>query len=307
MDEQLLVTLNLWDNMAFFPSSYNGDAIWFDSGFIRNNTPTQMRVIINSKNEVKVDQIDLATKESVQNKVLKLNTALSEEDLLNLLATTHANFRCSGFFYNTDINDYCEFEGLYVPYKIGSETVHFGYCHMKGLHGAEHYVDYYIDDEDGGTWHKKTVNDYLAISTEQNNGLTEKEDGLYAPDSTAEVTELQSAVGELNDDVGQNIIDINDLKATVKSLSSSVTLKFVEQLPTEDIKTNFIYLLATATEGQYDQFIYDSDNSSWVSLGVTSIDLTEYTKQVYLTEEEYLAMAEAGTLDPIKDYNTYEV
>lgn len=179
MDEQLLVTLNLQDNMAFLPSSYDGNAIWFDSGFIMENIPTQMRVIINDQNQVKVDQIDLATKESVQNKVLKLNTALSEADLLNLLATTHANFKCSGFFYNTDINDYCEFEGLYVPYKIGSETVHFGYCHMKGLHGAEHYVDYYIDDEDGGTWHKKTVNDYLAISTEQGNKLVEKEDGLY--------------------------------------------------------------------------------------------------------------------------------
>lgn len=190
MDEQLLVTLNLWDNMAFLPSSYDGNAIWFDSGFIMENIPTQMRVIINDQNQVKVDQIDLATKESVQNKVLKLNTALSESDLLNLLATTHANFKCSGFFYNTDIDDYCEFEGLYVPYKVGSETVHFGYCHMKGLHGAEHYVDYYIDDEDGGTWHKKTVNDYIAISTEQGNKLVEKEDGLYVEEPKITSTDI---------------------------------------------------------------------------------------------------------------------
>ncbi|MBQ0113228.1 MAG: hypothetical protein KBT03_08885 [Bacteroidales bacterium] len=65
MDNTKLVTLNLWDNVAFLPSSYNGTAIWFDSGFIMNNTPTQMRVIINDQDEVKVDQIDLAKKSVV--------------------------------------------------------------------------------------------------------------------------------------------------------------------------------------------------------------------------------------------------
>lgn len=112
-------------------------------------------------------------------KVLKLNTALSELELLEYISKNYASKECSGFFYNTDIDKYCEFEFLYVPFNMAGEVVHFGYCHIKGLHTSVYNVDYYIDDEDGSTWYKVNANDYIKISTLPNNALQEKSDGLY--------------------------------------------------------------------------------------------------------------------------------
>lgn len=94
-------------------------------------------------------------------KILEMNSPISESYLLNTVLTQNEGYECSGFFYNTNQNVYCEFEGLYSGHTISGETIHFGYCHIKGIHQSSYAVDYFIDDEDGSTWYKRTPNDYI--------------------------------------------------------------------------------------------------------------------------------------------------
>lgn len=93
-------------------------------------------------------------------RILEINSPISEIGILDTLKNNEG-YECSGFFYNTTQNVYCEFEGLYSGHDISGETVHFGYCHIRGIHNSEYSVDYYIDDEDGSTWYKKVPADYL--------------------------------------------------------------------------------------------------------------------------------------------------
>lgn len=93
-------------------------------------------------------------------KILEINATISESALLNLL-NANEGYECSGFFYNYNQGVYCEFEGLYSGHVISGETVHFGYCHIRGIHNSNYSIDYYIDDEDGSTWYAKTPGDYI--------------------------------------------------------------------------------------------------------------------------------------------------
>lgn len=93
-------------------------------------------------------------------RILEINSPLSEQGILDKLKE-YEGYECSGFFYNTNKNVYCEFEGLYSGHQISGETVHFGYCHIRGIHSSEYSIDYYIDDEDGSTWYSKAPADYL--------------------------------------------------------------------------------------------------------------------------------------------------
>ena len=52
-----------------------------------------------------------------------------------------------------------------------------------------------------------------------------------------------------------------------------VTIEIVEQLPTEG-QANVIYFLPTETEGVYSQYIYS--NNSWILIGSTTVDLSNY-------------------------------
>ena len=98
-------------------------------------------------------------------RILELNSPLNEVGILNVLKNNEG-YECSGFFYNTDKSVYCEFEGLYSGHVISGETVHFGYCHIRGIHNSQYSADYYIDDEDGSTWYKKVPVDYLTVDSE---------------------------------------------------------------------------------------------------------------------------------------------
>ena len=52
-----------------------------------------------------------------------------------------------------------------------------------------------------------------------------------------------------------------------------VTIEIVEQLPAEG-QSNVIYFLPTETEGVYSQYIYS--NNSWILIGSTTVDLSNY-------------------------------
>lgn len=65
MDSKKFITVTLDDNVSFIPSAYDGDAIWFDNGFIESGVANQVRLIINKNDEIKIDQLELANKDVV--------------------------------------------------------------------------------------------------------------------------------------------------------------------------------------------------------------------------------------------------
>ena len=82
---------------------------------------------------------------------------------------------------------------------------------------------------------------------------------------------------------------VDGLVSTISTLSFQV----VATLPTEDIKTNVIYLVpSTTSSGQniYDEYIYI--NSTWEKIGSTSVDLSNY-----------LAKDNTTAYTPTGDYN----
>ena len=82
---------------------------------------------------------------------------------------------------------------------------------------------------------------------------------------------------------------VDDIVSTISTLSFQV----VATLPTEDIKTNIIYLVpSTTSSGQniYDEYIYI--NSTWEKIGSTSVDLSNY-----------LAKDNTAAYTPTGDYN----
>lgn len=96
-------------------------------------------------------------------KIANLGGLLNDSYICNYLMENE-NFLCKGFFYNSDAEAYCEYEGLYNNNGLdGEDLVHYGYCDIRGIHESDYNVSYFIDDEDGSTWHKK-VDEYEAIA-----------------------------------------------------------------------------------------------------------------------------------------------
>lgn len=102
-------------------------------------------------------------------KILELNSPLSEQGVLNILKE-NSGYLCSGFFYNTDLNAYCEFEGLYSGHQISGEIIHFGYCHIKGIHNSTYSIDYTIDDEDGDMWYSTILDGTHVVANPEMHG-----------------------------------------------------------------------------------------------------------------------------------------
>lgn len=72
MNSDVFVTVTMYDNISFIPSAYDTTAIWFDSSFIEGGVPNQLRLIINDQNQVKIDQIELATNAEISKKTLEI-------------------------------------------------------------------------------------------------------------------------------------------------------------------------------------------------------------------------------------------
>ena len=82
---------------------------------------------------------------------------------------------------------------------------------------------------------------------------------------------------------------VDDIVSTISTLSFQV----VATLPTEDIKTNVIYLVPSTTSSEqnvYDEYIYI--NNAWEKIGSTAIDLSNY-----------LAKDNTAVYTPTGDYN----
>lgn len=72
--------------------------------------------------------------------------------------------------------------------------------------------------------------------------------------------------------------EIADSKArnTLQHLTGLTNFTIVDTLPVSDIKTNTVYLIQLGTTSEYTQYIYDSDNTQWITLGTTILNLDNY-------------------------------
>lgn len=102
----------------------------------------------------------------------------------------------------------------------------------------------------------------------------------------------------------------DQIDAIVAALDT-LSLEPVEQLPTEDISTTTIYLLETETPGTYEQYLYL--NETWVLLGSTDVDLSNYYNKsqvdtLLLTKQAVLTFDNAptsGSNNPVKSGGIY--
>ena len=102
----------------------------------------------------------------------------------------------------------------------------------------------------------------------------------------------------------------DQIDAIVAALDT-LSLEPVEQLPTEDISTTTIYLLETETPGTYEQYLYL--NNTWVLLGSTDVDLSNYYNKsqvdtLLLTKQAVLTFDNAptsGSNNPVKSGGIY--
>lgn len=73
---------------------------------------------------------------------------------------------------------------------------------------------------------------------------------------------------------------VDDLVANIEIPDAGLRLEIVEELPTENIETNVIYLILDtefSTEmNVYQEWVYLSASKSWEQIGTTAIDLTPY-------------------------------
>ena len=102
----------------------------------------------------------------------------------------------------------------------------------------------------------------------------------------------------------------DQIDAIVAALDT-LSLEPVAELPTQDISTTTIYLLETATPGTYEQYLYL--NETWVLLGSTDVDLSNYYNKsqvdtLLLTKQAVLTFDNAptsGSNNPVKSGGIY--
>ena len=102
----------------------------------------------------------------------------------------------------------------------------------------------------------------------------------------------------------------DQIDAIVAALDT-LSLEPVDELPTQDISTTTIYLLETETPGTYEQYLYLND--TWVLLGSTDVDLSNYYNKsqvdtLLLTKQAVLTFDNAptsGSNNPVKSGGIY--
>ena len=102
----------------------------------------------------------------------------------------------------------------------------------------------------------------------------------------------------------------DQIDAIVAALDT-LKLEPVAELPTQDISTTTIYLLETETPGTYEQYLYL--NNTWVLLGSTDVDLSNYYNKsqvdtLLLTKQSVLTFDNAptnGSNNPVKSGGIY--
>jgi len=138
--------------------------------------------------------------------------------------------------------------------------------------------------------------DDTEVKTDINNLKTNKADKSEIPEKTSELTNdsgyITNAVDNLLNYYKKNETftkqEVNDLISAITTMD----LRVVEELPTQDISTTTIYLVPknpSETNNAYDEYIYVSNN--WEFIGSTEVDLTDYVKNT-----DYASSSKGGVI-----------
>ena len=133
------------------------------------------------------------------------------------------------------------------------------------------------------------------------------------------IPEVDSALSESSENPVQNkviALKLSDYYTkdqidTIVAALNTLKLEPVAELPTQDISTTTIYLLETATPGKYEQYLYL--NETWVLLGSTDVDLSNYYNKsqvdtLLLAKQAVLTFDNAptnGSNNPVKSGGIY--
>ena len=99
--------------------------------------------------------------------------------------------------------------------------------------------------------------------------------------------EIDTKIAPANIKAGTNVtISQSGLDVTINA-TSSLKMQVVEELPTQDIDTDTIYLVESTDSTEqnvYDEYIYVNNN--WEKIGTTALDLSKYATKEYVDDKD---------------------
>lgn len=169
-------------NVITLPSFKEDEGFAFTGTYTIRDKSHIIRVIINSSNDIHTDDVEVEDVVNKRSRITESNKTsidfypsikavvdyidghvsetnklydvpYTEQQILNSLMNT-PNVKLNGFFYNSNVQSYCSYEGIYMSKKVSGETIHFGYCEIRGIHESNYACDYRMDWEYGDVWYK---------------------------------------------------------------------------------------------------------------------------------------------------------
>lgn len=189
-----------------------------------------------------------------------------------------------------------EIKSYYAELGLVPETVNgFAFGSSGDISGGD--INYFT--EENGPYMVLTNRDIINPTTLYGGNVIILKDILPSEEPSLELLTIQldgSTVGTYDGSTETTINIEAASKEYVQELISTVTsasFEVVDELPTEGIKTNTIYLVPSQSSGLnnvYDEWVYI--NNKWELIGTTAIDLSNY-----------LAKDNTTSYTPTSDYN----
>ena len=190
-----------------------------------------------------------------------------------------------------------EIKSYYAELGLVPETVNgFAFGSSGDISGGD--INYFT--EENGPYMVLTNRDIINPTTLYGGNVIILKDILPSEEPSLELLTIQldgSTVGTYDGSTETTINIEAASKEYVQELISTVTsasFEVVDELPTEGIKTNTIYLIPSQSSGLnnvYDEWVYI--NNKWELIGTTAIDLSNY-----LSKDNTVAYAPTGDYNP---------
>lgn len=190
-----------------------------------------------------------------------------------------------------------EIKSYYTELGLVPETVNgFAFGSSGDISGGD--INYFT--EENGPYMVLTNRDILNPTTLYGGNVIILKDILPSEEPSLELLTIQldgSTVGTYDGSTETTINIEAASKEYVQELISTVTsasFEVVDELPTEGIKTNTIYLVPSQSSGLnnvYDEWVYI--NNRWELIGTTAIDLSNY-----LSKDNTIAYTPTGDYNP---------
>ena len=184
--------------------------------------------------------------------------------------------------HNTDNNSYQQIQFGQDFIKLSKQYKHL----MIDDEGLEYQDVYNLNDDNTSISYIMTKNGHLILKiTSQENGGSYKDAAKIDISKDGVVIDNLSSLDSKSIGYINSIIDFanyynkNEILELINNISS-LSMKVVNSLPVENIKTNTIYLLDKNKNSEtniYDEYIYV--NNKWEVIGTTEINLSDYVKK----------------------------